>query len=932
MKNLLMVVFIGLAGMVLGSEPYVLYVSPTGDDSNAGLSEQSPLRTINKAVGMLEAQSDIDDVGGKVYLLDGTYSEEVSQYPLTDNLSNTAVVVTHPISVEGFSKDASKVKVKKLDNKVVYRQFLLNHPQSAIRYLTLESGDAGKNPGGGVYIGENGGSVEDCLIVNCRAGNVSGQPGGGGCYMMAGRLLRTKVYKCNVNNMRRYGAGIYAAGGVIDNCLITECKTSHHASSCNGNAAVCLVGKAKMVNSTVVKNTSCLVTGVWIGSSTAQAVNCAVYGNNLCASTHSEGVTRYNGCFVNLDVGNTTVKPTHATGKGDLFIACASESDPYTESCIKLLESPFTDFDKSDYTHSLESVLANKGDSPLARSNSVSAMDLFGGERYSGGSVDIGAYEVQQGFSVGFTADATKFVLPGESTVTFITEVSGSSGAVTYTWDFGDGTALLETTESNVAHEYNAPGHYKVTLSATDGIHSAEYILPKTIDVYAMSFEAKSTAVAVVTNMPARFVISDVSTDELVTYIWNFGDGTTLSTDVTELEHIYSTPGNYRISISGRTDSGKTYALEDYITMRVITRDLYADASNSNSAQPYDSWQNASRSIKTLVEYAADGCVIHVKTGTYNLDKGTQIKIEKALVIIGEGIAPDEVVIPGYNNVNSGERNMAVMNKDAFVCNLTLFGGFAGSNPGGGNLYLENGVVSNCVLSSGLTRNHGAESGGAKVVGGLLTHCVITNSYNGNRGEGIALVQTGGRVSNCLITRNKKSWDSSRHAINLVYVSGGVIDNCTIADCWIMYNTDEGKYTETDKAVMVTGSGKAYNCAIAGIKYVGYSAEAQSVVDYTDKVPACWAGTEANFFNCVTEDTAPINESCHIATADAMFADYANGDYRSGLKLKNKGISAIEGVAVPSVDLAGKPRRSGASIDVGCYEAQPLPGMRIFVR
>ena len=219
-----------------------------------------------------------------------------------------------------------------------------------------------------------------------------------------------------------------------------------------------------------------------------------------------------------------------------------------------------------------------------------------------------------------------------------------------------------------------------------------------------------------------------------------------------------------------------------------------------------------------------------------------------------------------------------------------------------------------------------------KVTGGLLTHCVITNSYNGNRGSGIALVQTGGRVSNCLITRNKKSWDTSRQAISLVYVSGGVMDNCTIANCWIMYNTGEGKYQTTDKAVNVTGTGKAYNCAIADINYVGYSSAEDKVVDYTEKTPQRWAGTAASFVNCATDDAAAINATCRVGTLEkgSLFEDYANRDLTPGAVLKNKG-GAVEGYAFPSVDLAGLPRLN-RTIDVGCYEKQPVVGLRLRLR
>lgn len=687
-----------------------------------------------------------------------------------------------------------------------------------------------------------------------------------------------------------------------------------------------------MANSTVTKNTSCLVSGVWINSTNAQAVNCAVYGNTLCSSTHPDGCTRFSGCFATATNPGTTVYPQHTKNLGDIYVNCASESEPYLTSCVKLTSSPFTNYEGSDYTHGVDSPLANAGNSSLARSISQSAVDLYGNDRYSGTSVDIGAYELPQGFSVVATPDRFKMSLSDSGVVNFTTETGGAAGDVSYYWVFGDG-ATLQTSAKEVAHEYTAPGHYTVSVTAYDGSSYVTYEIPHAIDVYGISFTCSVSAPTIVTNRTVSFTVSDVSTAEAMTYRWDFGDGVRLTTTGTAVEHAYSSPGRYNVSVYGVSETAGDYEFSFSEPIRAITRDLYADASNARSAEPYDSWGNAATSIKELLGYAAEGCVIHIKAGRYTRDKAANITVDKAVSLIGEGESPADVVIPG-NASDSGNRNMTVNAEGALVCNLTLYGGFAGQNSyGGGNLYLSAGTVSNCVLSSGWAHNNNSEAGGAKVLGGLLTHCVITNSWNRNRGNGIVLVQSGGRVSNCLITRNWKSFDPSRNSISLVYVSGGVMDNCTIANCWIMYNTNEGKYQTTDQAVNVTGTGKAYNCAIADINYVGYSSAEDKVVDYTEKTPQRWAGTAANFVNCATDDAAAINETCVIGTLakGSLFEDYANGNLMAGPAVKNKG-AAIDGVAFPSVDLAGKPRIFGSSIDIGCFERQAMCGMTILFR
>ncbi len=903
------------------ADPHVLYVGPSGNDSNSGLSENEARLTINSALATMEGYADIDDVGGTVYLLDGTYADEVP-VDTSSPIGNSAVAISHPIAIESLSGDPTKVTIARTAANGKFRLFHLNHADAAVRHVTVRLGELenGK-PGGGFYV--DNGSVVDCIVENCKNGG-NNQIGAGGIYLLFGRVSRTIVRNCSSTNMRNYGAGIYAAGGVIDNCLITGCTSAHHPRA-NGNGAVCLMGAAKMVNCSVTKNSSCFVSGVIVGSANASAVNCAVYGNTLCTRENDHDAnwtTRFYGCFATSDVGQTGRAPLENAAMTSAFANCASEHYPAgSVGCVTLVSSPFSDFDNGDYSvANNSSPIANAGSTTLARSLFDSTTDLAGANRYSGTYVDIGAYELQEGFAVSASADKYSLVIPEDNPVTFAVEANGANGAITYTWDFGDGSTLT-TNSSTVTHSYLRGGSFTVSLSARDDSGVVTFTIPKRINVSQFTFECTVSAYSVITNEAVTYSIVSLSTNSPIVYTWDFGDGTSLTTTETNITHQYTVFGHYDVSVVGASDTLGSYNVSLANPIAAVPRDIYADPANTNAREPYDSWASAGNKLATLVAYAASGCVIHLKAGTYNNDKGADVTVDKAISIIGEGATPNDVVIPGNSTVNSGQRNMSVTSEGAFVCNLMLYGGFAGSGPGGGNLFLSAGTVSNCVLSSGCTRNFGAESGGAKVTGGLLTHCVITNAYNGNRGAGIALVQTGGRVSNCLITCNKKSWDSTRNSISLVSVSGGVMDNCTIAKCWIMYNTKQGKYQVTDKAVEVSGAGRAYNIAITDIGYVGYSSDLDQVVDYMDAAPQRWAGTAANFVKCVTDDAAPINETCSTGTPNTMFLDYAKGDLTPNTALRNKG-GAIDGVAFPSVDLAGNPRLTGSRIDVGCYEGK----------
>ena len=81
-----------------------------------------------------------------------------------------------------------------------------------------------------------------------------------------------------------------------------------------------------------------------------------------------------------------------------------------------------------------------------------------------------------------------------------------------------------------------------------------------------------------------------------------------------------------------------------------------------------------------------------------------------------------------------------------------------------------------------------------------------------------------------------------------------------------------------------------------------------------------WVGTAAAFDHCATDNATAINDTCFGGLAASAFKDYAQGNYtpKSGGPLTDKGVTP-EGWA-DLVDLAGKPRVIGKTIDIGCYE------------
>ena len=842
MKKLMTVLAV-VSGVLLCAQAADLYVSPSGNDANTGADVWHAIKSINAAIAALGPE------GGTIYLANGTYQEEIPQ-ETDETLGDSALVITAPIVIEGLAKDPTKTIIKRASG--THRLVLLNHQDAALRYVTIQGGLATtKKPGGGIYIGSNGGLVDQCIVTGCKCGGESRAEGGGGIYMAGGRVRRSQILNNNTNNMRHYGSGIYAAGGVIEQCIVRSNSTSHfHTSACNGNGAVALSGSAVMVNSVVAKNKSCLVSGIWVDNSgTCQAINCIAYGNELCTGQHNEGCTRFSGLFCHK-IGDTTISPSQEKGKKTAFVNCAAESEAFNESCVLLTSSPFTDFDANDYTLPKSSPAVNRGDTEVSALYLTDDTDYYGEPRVSGDKIDIGISEVHQAeFKIVLTADRYDGNMPDDMTFTFTAEVTGVEGELTYVWNFDDGSEPLETSVPTTVHTYAGFGQYLVSVTVKTGEEEGATLLPERISIL---------------------------------------------------------PDTY-----------------------------YVDARSMHPLSPYGTPETAATDLAQVLAFADDGNTIYVAPGTYS-PSGTY-RIEKGVRILGTGDDPRAVIFrnpAGENAVNSGFQNMLVNHPDAFVSGVTLKDGFASYMPGG-NLRLQNGTVTNCVLVGGGTNSSGGNSGGVQIENGLLTHCVIEGSRAGNRTAGVFLNQLGGRVSNCLMRNSDPDIAhiiSTKAKSSLVKVNAGTIENCTIVDGWLLAKGDPrfAQQTDFDDGLNVAVGARAINCVVADLHYI--NADDAFAETEPREVPRMVGDRNNGFVNCASDLDKP-NASCFVGTLEpnSLFADYAAGDFTPGAVTKNKG-AIIEGVDVPSVDLLGNPRVQQTAIDIGCYEVQPAKGISVIIR
>jgi gliding motility-associated-like protein len=126
-----------------------------------------------------------------------------------------------------------------------------------------------------------------------------------------------------------------------------------------------------------------------------------------------------------------------------------------------------------------------------------------------------------------------------------------SSGATTYQWNFGDGnTSALP----NPTHTYTTTGNFTVTLIITNANGCADTLIkPAYIKIQPPIVRIDNLPVAACAPVTWTFTSTINTLDPVVSYLWDFGDGTT-STAINPT-HIFPA-GSYTIKLIVVTASG----------------------------------------------------------------------------------------------------------------------------------------------------------------------------------------------------------------------------------------------------------------------------------------------------------------------------------------------------------------------------------------
>lgn len=194
----------------------------------------------------------------------------------------------------------------------------------------------------------------------------------------------------------------------------------------------------------------------------------------------------------------------------------------------------------------------------------------------AGVTVDARGCEAASGdLTVSLSADPTRAdVTDGPQTVTFTANATSSdpalSGALTYVYYFGDGTNSGETSESEIAYDYDKAGTYFVTVvvydeNANSASDTVEVTMTSTVTVEEP--DPIQAALAVTTNQRVAPVSATLdasgsqNTPEGTLYTFDFGDGSAPRTTTNPIVvRVYPRAGQYavRVTVTDPNDAENT--------------------------------------------------------------------------------------------------------------------------------------------------------------------------------------------------------------------------------------------------------------------------------------------------------------------------------------------------------------------------------------
>lgn len=243
--------------------------------------------------------------------------------------------------------------------------------------------------------------------------------------------------------------------------------------------------------------------------------------------------------------------------------------------------------------------------------------------------------------TVNFTVNDSTACFPHRAQFTDLSSPAAGTTNTQWLWDFGDGT---QSTQQNPLHVYTNTGNYTVTLKVTNNQGCYSVLTKQLYIIIAGGVTSDFTNTQPTVCRPP-FNISFTNTSSgpgTLTWFWDFGDGTTST--LQNPVHIYTTPGNYTVSLATTSSDGCSDTMRKVSVLNIQNINTTFNAPDSacintninftNTATPAplsSNWifgdGNTSTAINPVKSYSATGVytVTLYNTYAYCTDSFTKI-------------------------------------------------------------------------------------------------------------------------------------------------------------------------------------------------------------------------------------------------------------------------------------------------------------------